>query len=64
MRTNIDIDDQLMAEALRLTGATTKREVVELALRTLLRVHQQQDIRNLRGKLNWQGSLDEMRQDK
>ena len=64
MRTNIDIDDQLMAEALRLTGIGTKREVVELALRTLLRVHQQQEIRNLRGKLNWQGSLDEMRQDK
>lgn len=64
MRTNIDIDDQLMTEALRLTGIATKREVVELALRTLLRVHQQQEIRNLRGKLNWQGSLDEMRQDK
>lgn len=64
MRTNIDIDDQLMTEALRLTGIATKREVVELALRTLLRVHQQQEIRNLRGQLNWQGSLDEMRQDK
>ncbi len=64
MRTNIDIDDQLMTEALQLTGIGTKREVVELALRTLLRVHQQQEIRNLRGKLNWQGSLDELRQNK
>ncbi len=64
MRTNIDIDDQLMAEALQLTGIGTKREVVELALRTLLRVHRQQEIRDLRGKLNWQGALDSMRQEK
>jgi Arc/MetJ family transcription regulator len=63
MRTNIDIDDQLMADALRLTGISTKREVVELALRTLLRMHRQQEIRALRGKLHWQGELDDMRQD-
>ena len=64
MRTNIDIDDQLMADALQLTGIGTKREVVELALRTLLRVHRQHEIRDLRGKLNWHGELDVMRQEK
>lgn len=64
MRTNIDIDDNLMADALRLTGISTKREVVELALRTLLRMHRQKEIRDLRGKLHWQGELDEMRNDK
>jgi Arc/MetJ family transcription regulator len=64
MRTNIEIDDQLMADALRLTGASTKREVVELALRTLLRMHWQKEIRDLRGKLHWQGELDDMRTDK
>lgn len=64
MRTNIDIDDKLMADALRLTGISTKREVVELALRTLLRMHRQKQIRDLRGKLHWQGELDDMRNDK
>jgi Arc/MetJ family transcription regulator len=63
MRTNIDIDDQLMADALRLTGITTKREVVELALRTLLRLHNQSKVRELRGKLDWQGDLEQMRAD-
>lgn len=64
MRTNIDIDDKLMADALRLTGIATKREVVELALRTLLRMHHQKELRSLRGKLDWQGDLDGMRADK
>jgi Arc/MetJ family transcription regulator len=64
MRTNIDIDDQLMADALSLTGISTKREVVELALRTLLRMHRQKEIRSLRGKLHWQGELDDLRNDK
>ncbi len=64
MRTNIDIDDQLMADALSLTGISTKREVVELALRTLLRMHRQKEIRGLRGKLHWQGELDDLRNDK
>jgi Arc/MetJ family transcription regulator len=64
MRTNIVIDDQLMAEAMRLTGLKTKKEAVELALRTLLRLRQQEEIRRLRGKLDWQGDLDAMRADK
>jgi Arc/MetJ family transcription regulator len=63
MRTNIVIDDKLMAETLRATGLKTKREVVELGLRTLVRLRKQADIRRLRGKLAWQGDLDAMRRD-
>jgi Arc/MetJ family transcription regulator len=63
MRTNIVIDDQLMADAMRLTGLKTKKEAVELGLRTLLRLRQQEEIRRFRGKLDWQGDLDAMRQD-
>jgi Arc/MetJ family transcription regulator len=63
MRTNIVIDDKLMAETLRATGLRTKREVVELGLRTLVRLRKQADIRRLRGQLSWQGDLDAMRRD-
>lgn len=64
MRTNIDIDDRLMAQALKVTGLKSKREAVELGLRTLLRLRQQGELRKLRGKLDWQGDLDAMRRDK
>jgi Arc/MetJ family transcription regulator len=63
MRTNIVIDDKLMRETLRATGLKTKREAVELGLRTLLRLRRQGEIRRLRGKLNWQGDLNAMRAD-
>ena len=63
MRTNIVIDDRLMARAMRLSGAATKREAVEQALELLVRIKQQQKIRSLRGKLHWEGNLDEMRRD-
>ncbi len=61
MRTNIVIDDALMAEALKLTGLKTKREAVELALRTLIELRRQGNIRKFRGKLKWEGNLDELR---
>ena len=64
MRTNIVIDDDLMRETLRATGLKTKREAVELGLRTLLRVTRQAGIRRLRGKLPWQGDLNAMRIDR
>jgi len=64
MRTNIVIDDKLMKDALRVTGLKTKREAVDLGLRTLLRLRQQEEIRRFRGKLKWQGDLDAMRTDK
>jgi Arc/MetJ family transcription regulator len=64
MRTNIEIDDKLMAEALRLTGLPTKRAAVEEGLKLLVRVRKQaQALKALRG-LGWEGDLDEMRQDR
>ena len=64
MRTNIEIDDKLMSDALRLTGLKTKKEAVELGLRTLLRLRQQEELRRFRGKLQWEGDLNAMRTDK
>jgi Arc/MetJ family transcription regulator len=63
MRTNIVIDDKLMADAIEATGARTKKEAVELGLRTLIRLKRQERIRSLRGTLEWTGDLDEMRRD-
>jgi len=63
MRTNIVIDDRLMTEAMKASGAQTKREAVELGLKTLLKLSRQGDLRTLRGKLDWQGDLDAMRRD-
>ncbi len=63
MRTNIVIDDQLMADTLKATGLKTKKEVVELGLKTLLQLRQQAQIRELRGQIQWQGDLDSMRND-
>ncbi len=64
MRTNIVIDDKLMRDALRATGLKTKREAVEEGLRTLLRLKRQAKIRGFRGKLDWHGDLDAMRNDR
>jgi Arc/MetJ family transcription regulator len=64
MRTNIVIDDQLMKETLRATGLKTKREAVDLGLRTLLRLSKQTDIRRFRWKLHWRGDLEAMRGDR
>lgn len=64
MRTNIVIDDDLMDRVMKLTGARTKREAVELGLRALLKLKKQETIRKFRGKLDWQGDLDDLRTDK
>jgi Arc/MetJ family transcription regulator len=64
MRTNIVIDDKLMRDTLRATGLKTKREAVELGLRTLLLLRRQGEIRRMRGKLDWQGDLNAMRSDR
>lgn len=61
MRTNIVIDDKLMKDALRATGAKTKREVVERGLKTLVDLRKQEQARQLRGKITWEGDLEEMR---
>jgi Arc/MetJ family transcription regulator len=63
MRTYIVIDDRLMDEAMKASGARTKREAVEMGLKTLLRLSRQAEIRKWRGKLDWQGDLDAMRRD-
>ncbi len=61
MRTNIEIDDELIGKAMSLSGLTTKRETVEEALRLLVRLKSQEAIRNYRGKLPWEGDLEAMR---
>lgn len=61
MRTNIVIDDQLMLDALKASGLSTKKEAVEQGLKLLVRRSQQQEIRKLRGHIKWEGDLDEMR---
>lgn len=64
MRTNIVIDDQLMTDALKFSGLHTKREAVEEGLKILIKLKKQESIRGFRGKLKWEGDLDDMRTDK
>ncbi len=61
MRTNIVIDDRLMKQAMRASGAASKREAVERALKLLVALERQEQIRRYRGKLKWRGDLDRMR---
>ncbi|MEZ5726779.1 MAG: type II toxin-antitoxin system VapB family antitoxin [Burkholderiaceae bacterium] len=62
-RTNIIVDDKLMAEVLQASGAKTKKEAVERGLRLLLQFTRQSEIRRLMGKVKWEGDLDAMRTD-
>ena len=64
MRTNIVVDDDLMAEAMELSNIKTKKGVVDQALNLLVQVKKQEKIRQLRGKLIWEENLDEMRIDR
>lgn len=61
MRTNIVIDDKLMDDALKATGLSTKKEAVEMGLKTLIRLKQQEKIRKFKGKLSWEGDLPNLR---
>jgi Arc/MetJ family transcription regulator len=61
MRTNIDIDDELIREAQELTGLRTKREAVDHALRELVARHRRLGVLDLRGKVHWEGDLDDSR---
>ncbi|MFQ5865796.1 MAG: type II toxin-antitoxin system VapB family antitoxin [bacterium] len=63
MRTNIVIDNRLMKQALEISGLETKKAVVEEALKLLIQMKKQRVVRNLRGKLRWEGELDQMRID-
>jgi len=64
MRTNIVIDDTLMEQALAVSGYKTKRETVEEGLRLIIALKSQEKIRKLRGKLQWEGDLELMRNDR
>lgn len=63
MRTNIDIDDRLLAEAQELSGAATKKETVHRGLELLVQIGRQTEVKRLRGQLHWEGDLDESRRD-
>jgi Arc/MetJ family transcription regulator len=63
MRTNIVIDDDLMAEAIKLSRLKTKKAVVESGLRLLIQIKKQEGIKRLRGRLKWDGDLEKMRLD-
>ena len=63
MRTNIVIDDNLMIDVLQVTGLKTKREAVELELKTLIRLKNQEEIKQFKGKLKWDDDLERMRTD-
>lgn len=60
-RTNINLDDELISKGLKITGLRTKRELVDLALRELIRKEDQKSILALEGKFSWDGNLDELR---
>jgi Arc/MetJ family transcription regulator len=62
VRTNIDIDDKLMKQAMKATGTVTKRAAVEAALRKVVQLKAQEGIKRLRGKVKWEGDLDAMRE--
>lgn len=64
MRTNIEIDDELMSQALEVSGLKTKRAVVEEALRVLIRLNEQGQVEALYGKLHWEGDLNALREDR
>ena len=63
MRTNIVIDDKLISDAIKATGARTKKEAVELGLKALIQLKRQETLRGLRGRLRWRDDLDRMRTD-
>jgi Arc/MetJ family transcription regulator len=64
MRTTIILDDDLLKHAQELAGIRSKRELIVVALRTPVRLHEQSPTSDLRGKLHWEGNLDESRQDR
>ncbi len=64
MRTNVVIDDDLMAEALKVSGLKTKRAVIEAGLQMLVQLKQQESVKSLRGKLQWEGDLNSLRENR
>lgn len=64
MRTNVVLDEELVAQAMKASGAKTKREAIELGLKALLQMHRQADFKRLKGQVRWVGDLDAMRRDR
>ncbi len=62
MRTNIDLDDQLLEEARELSGIKTKKGIVEQALRVFIHIQRQAKIRELHGKVTWDGNLGQIKE--
>ncbi len=60
-RTNVVLDDELVGTAKTLTGIQTTRQVVDHALRELVRHRRQRSLLKLKGRIHWEGNLDEMR---
>lgn len=63
LKTDIIIDEQLIADAIQATGLKTQQEVIELGLKTLIKLKKQEEIKEFKGKLKWEGSLEEIRLD-
>ncbi len=63
MRTNIEIEESLITEAMKASGLTTKKATVEEGLRLIISLKKQEGIKSLRGKVKWEGDLDQMRTD-
>ena len=63
MRTNIEIDEKLIEEAMRISGLKTKKAAVEAGLKLIITLKHQEKIKSLRGKLKWEGNLEQMRLD-
>lgn len=61
MRTNIDIDDKLLQEAMKISNAATKKELINTALHEYVKMHKRKILISLRGKVKWEGDLNEMR---
>ncbi len=61
MRTNIDIDDKLLKEAMKYVKLSSKKDLVNYALDELIRLEKRKELMSLKGKINWKGNLDEMR---
>jgi Arc/MetJ family transcription regulator len=64
MRTNIVIDDDLIQKGIKYTGLSTKKDVVDFALRELIKRKERKDILLMKGKLHWEGDLEDMRKDR
>jgi len=63
MRTNVVLDDELIARAVKSGGYRTKKSAIEAGLRLLVQVNSQQRLRGLKGKVRWEGDLEAMRRD-